>query len=376
VVSASGGLVQRDLSPCREHEVARPSARRFHARRSSAAAGLIGVALAADVQAEEGIRFDYRAPLECPSAAAFEERVRQRSLHVRAAAQGELARTFDVAVVVTGEAASARVEFVDEDGSHVSRTVVGATCDEVVSSIALVVALAIDARATLGSGEAAPSAPPRPSPDVRELPPPRNEPSSNGGRSVAPVPRPTRGERPLVSAPRAWAPTVGLGAGFASHEGPSGALTLDAFFAARPFSQRSSVRASLFHFRSGVTTRSGQEAIFRGYGLRAEACPWALLVRRFFAEPCAGVDLGVIQARGIAGASVVNQRSSTRFWWQAEAMSRLGVQLGPVVLEVQGELAVPLFSYEFGFGPETRGVSAFQMPPVGVAARTGAGVRF
>jgi hypothetical protein len=169
---------------------------------------------------------------------------------------------------------------------------------------------------------------------------------------------------------------VGLGVGFASHQGPSGALALDAFFSARPFSPRSSVRGSLFHFRSGGTTSRGQEAIFRGYGLRAEACPWALLVRRFFAEPCVGLDLGAIQAKGVAGASVVNPRSSARFWWQAEAMSRLGVLLGAVVLEVQGELAVPLFSYQFGFGAETDGVSAFEMPPVGVAARAGAGVRF
>jgi hypothetical protein len=169
---------------------------------------------------------------------------------------------------------------------------------------------------------------------------------------------------------------VGAGAGFASHEGPAGALTLDAFFAAHPFSPRSSIRGSLFHFRSGATISSGQEATFRGYGFRAEACPWALLVRRFFAEPCGGLDLGAIQARGVAGASVVNPRRSTRFWWQAEAMSRLGVVLGKVVLEVQGELAVPLFSYQFGFGAETGGVSAFEMPPVGVAARAGAGVRF
>jgi hypothetical protein len=325
------------------------------------------------------VRFDYRAPTECPSAAAFEQRVRERSLHVRVATEAELARTFDVAVLVTEDAASARVEFVDDDGSHTSRTVGGTTCDEVVSSIALVVALAIDARATRGSDRAAPSDAPSASPEARRQPPPRKEPPSPpnaGTSSAARVPRTTRGGRGLVSTAHAWAPRVGLGAGFASHEGPSGALALDAFVAAHPFSPRSSVRGSLFHFRSGATTSSGQVATFRGYGLRAEACPWALLVRTFFAEPCAGLDLGAIQAKGFAGPSVLNPRSSTRFWWQVEAMSRLGVRLGRVVLEAQGELAVPLFSYRFGFGAETGGVPAFRMPRAGVGARAGAGVRF
>lgn len=367
--------MQRALSPCRDQELARRStARRWQSRLVGTAVGLVGPALAASVHAEEAVRFEYRAPAECPSAAVFEARVRERSLHVRVAAAGELARTFDVTVLVSADTASARVEFVDGDGSQASRTVAGATCDEVVSSIALVVALAIDARATQGSGQTPPSTPPRPS---RESPSSRSEPTaaSNRGRSAATPARPPAHERHATPT-RGWAPTVGLGAGFTSHEGPSGALSLDAFFAARPFSPRSSVRAGLLHFRSSATTGSGQEATFRGYGLRAEACPWALLVRTFFAEPCAGVDLGAIQAKGVPGASVVSPRTSTRFWWQAEAISRLGVGLGAVVLELQGELAVPLVSYRFGFGAETSGVSAFEMPPVGVAARAGAGVRF
>jgi hypothetical protein len=151
---------------------------------------------------------------------------------------------------------------------------------------------------------------------------------------------------------------------------------LDAFIAARPFSPRVALRASLFHFRSDASTSRGQEALFRGYGIRAEGCPWGLAVKSFFVEPCGGLDLGAIQGRGVAGATVTNPRSSTLFWWQAEAMSRLGVTLGAVVLEVQGELAVPLFSYQFGFGREGDGVTAFEMPRVGVAARAGAGARF
>lgn len=340
--------------------------------------GLVAVALAAEARGEESVRFDYRAPVECPGVAAFEERVRERSLHVRVAAEGELARTFDVAVVVASDGVSARVEFLDGDGSQVFRTVAGATCDEVVSSIALVIALAIDARAMQEEGRAS-SAPPTSTHEVIRQPPrpdgaprPRNRRSSLPARSSEIATAEGRG----ASAFHAWTSTVGLGAGVASHEGPSGALVLDAFLATRPFSPRWSLRGSLFHFRSRATTRSGQEATFRGYAFRAEACPWALLVRRFFAEPCAGMDVGAIAAEGLAGASVVNPRSRGRFWWQAVAISRLGVVLGAVVLEAQGELAAPLLSYRFGFGPETGGVTVFEMPRVGVAARAGAGVRF
>ncbi len=344
-----------------------------------AAVGLLGVTLAPDAQAREAVRFDYRAPIECPSAAAFEERVRERSLHAHVATEGEFARTFDVVVAASSGSVRASVDFVDGDGSHASRTVQGATCDEVVSSIALVVALAIDARATQASTPDAPVAPPRPSSSARARPPPRNagpRGPNTGGTPAARVPESASGEASAVSEPHVWAPRLGLGAGVASHEGPSGALTMDAFFAAQPFSPRSSVRGSVFHFRSGGTTTRGQEATFRGYGFRAEGCPWALRVRRFFVEPCAGVDLGALKAQGLAGAAVVNPRSPWRFWWQAEAMSRLGVELGGVVLEVQGEIAVPLFSYRFGFGAETDGVRAFNVPRVGVAARAGAAVRF
>lgn len=341
-----------------------------------APAWLAGMALATPALAEEAVRFDYRAPTECPNLAVFEQRVRDRSLHIRVAVQGELARTFDVVVTTGSDSASASVEFVDGDGSSLSRTVRGATCDEVVSSIALVIALAIDARATQRS---VPSPSPRPPSARQEIPRSRLHapPTPTAGTwSTARMPEAARRQRSLVPARHAWGPTVGLGAGFASHGGPSGALTFDASLAVRPFSARSSVRGSLFHFRSEGTTSTGQRATFRGYGFRADACPWALVVRSFFAEPCVGLDLGVIAAKGVDGALVVNPRSSARFWGQAEAISRLGVVLGALVLEAQGELSVPFSSYRFGFGAEAGGVDAFEVPPVGVAARAGAGFRF
>lgn len=62
--------------------------------------------------ANEVVRFEYNAPAECPSEAAFIERVRERSQHGRFAAEGELARTFVVTLTVDASGAIARVDFV------------------------------------------------------------------------------------------------------------------------------------------------------------------------------------------------------------------------------------------------------------------------
>src|SRR5687767_5533485 len=110
--------------------------------------GLTTLLVPVPAGASDAVRFQYDAPVECPNEAAFVERVRERSQHGRFAAEGELARTFIVTITLDESGATARVDFVDTDGSAVFRKVRGNTCEEAVSGIALVTALAIDGRAT------------------------------------------------------------------------------------------------------------------------------------------------------------------------------------------------------------------------------------
>lgn len=75
-----------------------------------AASWVLSVIQARPADASEPIRFEYRAPAECPTEAQFIERVRERSLHQRLAADGELARAFVVTVTVGEGSSTARVD--------------------------------------------------------------------------------------------------------------------------------------------------------------------------------------------------------------------------------------------------------------------------
>jgi hypothetical protein len=80
-------------------------------------------------------------------------------------------------------------------------------------------------------------------------------------------------------------------------------------------------------------------------GARLEACPlaWELPGVAFY--PCAGVDLGALQA---AGADALGT-SDTGFWAAALAQGRGVFQLGPALaLEAQIGGILPLVKYEMG----------------------------
>jgi hypothetical protein len=334
--------------------------------------GLTIPSVPARAVASEAVRFEYNAPAECPNEATFIERVRERSQHERFAAEGELARTFVITLTVDESGAIARVDFVDTDGSAVFRRVRGSTCEEAVSGIALITALAIDGRATpeeqSAPVEPAPVAPLPPRPAASAPPPPRVN-----------APPPPEPPAPVPSEPRRdaeWSFSAGVGAGYASHKGPSGALTLDVFGGVRLSDYGPSARASAWHFRSDARS-AGREARFRGYGLRLEGCPLAFGSSPWFIEPCLAVDGGVLLASGVESAAVADARDSALGWWDVLGVLRAGAVISDrLLLEAQGELAVPLVARRYGFGEAPGNPNVFDVPRVGVSARGGIGFRF
>lgn len=327
--------------------------------------------------ASESVRFEYDAPVGCPSEAAFIERVRERSLHGRFAGDGELARTFVVAITVDESGATARVDFVDADGSAVFRTVRGSTCEEAASGIALVTALAIDGRATTDAPATPAATVPAEPPPPAETSPAETPPAEPARASVHPTPSPaTAASAPEQRQDSTLSFSAGVGAGYASHKGPSGAATLDVFFHARLSDDGPSGRVSAWHFRSEATS-AGREARFRGFGSRLEACPFALGSRPWFIEPCLATEAGVVLAEGVSGADLADTRDSVRAWWDVLLIARAHTLIsGWLLLEAQGELAVPLVAHRYGFGDPPVDPNVFAVPPVGVGARGGVGVRF
>jgi hypothetical protein len=324
-------------------------------------------------RASEPVRFEYSAPAECPGKAQFIERVRERSQYGRLASDDEPARTFVVALTVDESGATARVDFVDADGSPAFRNVEGTTCEEAVSGMALVCALAIDGRATPEES----AAPKEPAVEVPAPLSPSHAPTTVLVEST-PATKPVDRAEPAARASASKTSfSAGVGAAYSSHRGPSGAPVIDAFFGGRLSDLGPSARASGWYFRSDATSSSGREARFRGYGFRLEACPLAFGKRSLFAEPCIATDAGWIRASGVPGEALVETHDSTGGLWDVLAIARLGaVVSGRLLLEAQGELAVPLLRHQYGFGEPPAEPLVYEVPAVGVSIGASIGFLF
>jgi hypothetical protein len=334
-------------------------------------AAATGVSLVARVTSaqfpDEAVRFHYRAPAGCPDGETFASRVQARTGRARLGEPGELARQFDVEVQMDGQGARARLSFTDSQGAAVVRAVRGETCDEVVSAIALVTALAIEA----GPNEPGASAPPaEPSqkaataPEVETAP---NAPRSRGLR--APEPDALAWSFGVEGSMSSWlGPGLSLGVGaFAeagTYAGPSGRVTL----------LRATSHAMIEHRdRPSVFRR----ADFTAYIARVGGCPLALgLGAGFRVLPCASFGLGQLEGEGHESEGLSPGGSGAILWADVLAELRLDWTLSDsLVFSADGELGVPFFlEHRFRFkGPEQ---DVFEVPDVGGGGALGVAWRF
>jgi hypothetical protein len=107
---------------------------------------------------------------------------------------------------------------------------------------------------------------------------------------------------------------------------------------------------------------------------RAEACPWRFdLARSLALRPCALVDGGALSGDGGGG---VGFRAAThlRPWVAAGSLGRLEwVLVGPLALEAEGGLTVPLLRETFAFDSA---VNVYTPPAVVGFGSLGLGARF
>jgi hypothetical protein len=312
----------------------------------------------AEERAKEPVRFEYRAPVECPAESEFARRVSERSRGGRLAVPGELARSFRVTLELDASGSVGRVEFVDAEGMSITRSVRGATCDEVASGIALVTALAIDART-----------------DTSELKP---EPAANLSVGPAPplppVPLPLVPER--VNPPtRSGAHfTAGIGGGYVGWLGPGGGVGVDVFLAGSLSKRGPALRLSGIHVRSSGSV-GAREARFRAWGGRVDVCPLTAVSGLIFFQPCGGVDFGALQAFGVKSAALPTPQDGTAGFLDVLLIGRFGAVLERrLVLELRGELSRPLLTHEWGFDRPREVV--FRPPFLALGAAAGVGVRF
>lgn len=346
-------------------------------------ASAIGPAAPAVAQEEaEPIRLVYRASEACPDEGSFVARIRARTARARLAWAGEAARTFTV-VTEAGPPPSGHVIVTGGDRPEGTRWVQGDTCSDVVDALALVVALAIDPRAS-SPAEARPltaaSMPASSAPPSLALPD-----SPPDVPSASPAPRaPVRTSRAddtapegSVSEPTLKSGAFSAGADFAVATGvaPNALLGAAPYVGWRAKSARvldPSIRLAFMRAGSGnVVVPSGGSATFTWTVGRIDACPvaWPRGVLRTTA--CVRVEAGALEA---AGADIVAARTRLRPWVAAGPVARAEWSfVWAVFLDAEIGALFRVTDDRFVFLPSTL---VYEVPLVGVSVGLGLGAHF
>jgi len=277
----------------------------------------------------------------------------------RFAAPDEIARTVRVTIGAEPENRyRARVEFTDVDGRKVSREVVGENCDEAADGIALITALAVDARAKAAETGAVP---PRTKPGSR----PATEPQSTEPQRRAPKRR---------AAEAVWHFDAGLELFATSAAAPEALFGIAGFAGAGLGSTGPSFRLMVAHAPSSRVELGAERAQFQLTFGRAEACPFSVaLSDRFAVEPCAAMDVGQLVGKGQRSAVITEPETANVLWLCPTALGRLRLNLGEVLLfEVEAEIGAPLKQQKF-FLKEAQ---VYEIPAVRFGAAFGVGFRF
>lgn len=216
---------------------------------------------------------------------------------------------FAIAVRDEGERFVGALTVHSNQSSSEQREVSAKSCEEVLETLALIVAVAIDPNASLSRR------PPRREPPNASSPPP-----------TAPPPTPTKASRPV--APRApvepgrapaWHQWLALGiearGAFSSDAATAGSVAFE-LERRMPGGWGWSMRlAALRSLESRISDPFGREATFQWSAGRIDAGPLLLAANEVVSvQPGLGLDLGAIEAEA--------ERSATRLWVSALAFLR------------------------------------------------------
>jgi hypothetical protein len=330
------------------------------------------------------LRIHYDAPASCRAAEAFLDEVRARTSLARVARPDEAAIELSVRIVRRGAASQGHLTL-GEGSFRVDRRIEGASCDEVVSALALVTALALDPNASLSPTPSrnAPDAPDAPDPPLAPSPPPAPpvapktvapapvvQPVAPApvGPPVAPPPGAARPARsaptalpvPEVPAPKAPPWVVGARAVVDVAAAPR-ALVGGGAFAERPFaaSWRPSIRLAADVAGTGDFTAGPGGVWFLQALVRVQGCGFAVRLGGVASAasvasiasiaPCLELQGGLLHAEGELQGSLQFVRRTTTGWFAGGVVPRFDVDVGPVVVDLQGGPIFPAVRQTFFF---------------------------
>jgi hypothetical protein len=346
---------------------------------------------------EERVHLRYDASAGCGGEAAFVSDVAARTPKARWVEQGEGVRVFEIAVrlgppAAKGERTAAIGDLTIRDlaGGIYQRQLRGRSCDEVVDALALVTALAIDPHASIEPtpspapppGPVAPNEPgralapgtvgaapvPSPTPALSSAPPPAQaSPKSPGGSSrglerpgmPAVGTGPPEPSPPVEPLPPSWRWAIGLQVAGASGLGSGLGLELAAWAEVA----RDGTELLSPSFRLGLSYEpkrtfelsNGQAEIWR-LAAHPSGCPIRVAFHPSVGlSPCLGAEVGFLHGVGY----VEPTAEADVLWLALTAAARLDWRPWDwALLELQGELGVPLVRQRFYFEPDETIVTA------------------
>jgi hypothetical protein len=326
---------------------------------------------AAQALEPEPVRVEVRSAPGCSDDAAFFAEVRGRTRRVRlASAAGEVAdHTLRVRLDRAAHGVTGELVVVDAHGTSTRRVLAGETCEAVVSGLAWVAARAIDPEATF-----------LPVADVAIMPEPVPQPPTPPlfpCAALPPRPEPPPPEPPEPPLPPRWRVAAGATASVVGVGGP-GAIADVGVFAEVARDSRTTLapafRLSVHHTSEADVSIAQTNGAFVWTFARAEVCPWRFgLATSVDLRACGLVDAGVLSASGGSGAGFL-AGSHLRPWFTVGELARLGWAVaGPVRVELEGGLTLPLVRDTFAFDAAT---TVYPVPVVVGFAGAGVAVRF
>jgi hypothetical protein len=306
-----------------------------------------GLPAAGSVDTPIPIRIVFDAPADCSTVEVFYQGVRSRTDRVRRAETGETGTELGVRVTKTSGSVHGELNITSEHGESDRREVDGETCNEVVEALSLTAALALDPTARVSPAPIAPvPAPPAVVPP-QPCPPPPPPPEPSGAFEL--------GLHARATAAQVVTPDVSFGGSIGASVRP---------MASRPTGPTFGFAVAYL----GNDLVAEPEAVMTHMSTASvSACPIRFRAGSvFFLSPCALVEGGFLEARGI---EVSNPAWAVRMWWSVGLEVVVEAELGAgFSLELAPSLDVPLVKRRFTTGnpPEPAGETPAVSPGVGL----------
>lgn len=311
---------------------------------------LIGAAVTSHARADDDEtvrqelqRVDFEAPQSCATAEVFLDEVRSRTPRLKLTHDDAWSTRFEVVVKDEGQRYVGALTVHNRQKSSERREVTARSCEEVLETLSLIVAVAIDPQASLTRRAKKPEPP---APVAQSTAAPTVAPTPAIDRPVEPVTAPE-----VVQPKPTWLGAVALGAearsAFASDVALAGSLSFE-LERRMPTAWGWSLRASaLRSLQSQVRDPFEREAHFRWTAGRLDGGLWLHAGRAASLQGGLGLDVGAIEAESVL--------SKTRAWVSALALFRARWwPAPPLSLEATAGAFAPLTRDRFVlFDPDT-----------------------